>query len=459
MKFKKWLFSALSLIFLFLSMWLIIWTAAALKNHPKDNLATYLPKDTKFAVRVYANNIMQKFYRELLFYKRDPSNQNLIKDIIEQKIKSADEDSIDRSSLIENFKGIDLYNDFIFFQFSRNQKDYNGILCHVKDASQFLENVSDNDKFKKVCNHNVGLILFPMQKDVQIAELSKLSEEIITTENTGIFNSRRATSDALFDLFYQIQDENGTFSKLALALDINEKRISLNGTLTPAVAKTKDNSSYVLQGKNLNIKAFSIPQILNNELNKWLNENAIPPISVRELQLNYEGLAIELNPTQLNIKPKFEAIVKSTERLNVKSFLANPNLLQLINGKLDSNFVAINDAKYFFEQLDSCTFYIGNNLKPVYEKVKTVDEFSLIGELDHLTNISTGGMDVLLNIIPLYAAINRYFIVSNHAALHVTQDDYKYIIKGNLDFNSQQNAFFESIILGSEIQELNSALK
>jgi hypothetical protein len=175
--------------------------------------------------------------------------------------------------------------------------------------------------------------------------------------------------------------------------------------------------------------------------------------------MNYEGLDIELIPSNLAIKPKFEAIFKTVKNTSIKNHLSNAVLLEKIGGKLDDNFVAINNSKYYFEQLDSCTFYLGNNSKPVFEKRFNPDLLSIRGNLSHLTNIQTGGMDFLLNVVPLYSALNRYFTNSQNLNVKITPNSTTSLIEGNLDFKKDKNALFESFFLFLEIQAVNKLLK
>ena len=94
----------------------MIWASAQLKNHPNDELSNFLPENTKFAVRIYSDNILKSFFQELLCYKADDSAQIEIENYIEKVISQADKDDESSKNLSAKLKGIDLYNDLIVFQ-------------------------------------------------------------------------------------------------------------------------------------------------------------------------------------------------------------------------------------------------------------------------------------------------------------------------------------------------------
>jgi hypothetical protein len=456
MQFKKWLLTSISLIVLYLCLWGMIWASAQLKNHPNDELSNFLPENTKFAVRIYSDNILKSFFQELLCYKADDSAQIEIENYIEKVISQADKDDESSKNLSAKLKGIDLYNDLIVFQFYENENEYTGLLCHVTDSLAFNDFDTKNKFIYRSSNNSVGLIL-QSDRD-QSNSLKQIAKKVLSVQKFKKLCHKRLSSEALADVYIKINDENKS-SLLTLAINGNDKKINVNGKIVSGDFKIDNNPVYVLQGKNLSVNLRYIPEPLKKQIRNWLAQNKIPDIDLKELQMNYEGLDIELTPTNIAIKPRFEAIVKTKNGTKIKNYLSNTVVLEKIGGELDSNYISINNSKYYFEQLDSSTFYIGNNSKPVYEKRLNPDLMSMRGSLSHLTNIQTGGMDFLLNVVPLYAAANRYFLNSEKLNFKITHNAKMNTIEGNLDFKTGRNAFFESFFLFLEIQEVNTLLK
>ena len=96
---------------------------------------------------------------------------------------------------------------------------------------------------------------------------------------------------------------------------------------------------------------------------------------------------------------------------------------------------------------------------PMYEKRSISDPLSIRGKLSHITNIQTGGMDFLLNIVPFYTSLNNYFLKLDKFNFKITQDTEQNNFSGSIDFKAGSNAFFESLLLLTELQELKTLLK
>ncbi len=458
MQFKKWVLTSLSLIVLYLSVMAMLWTTAKLKNHPQDELTQFLPKNTKLAVRVYSENIVRSFFQELFFYNADDSTQNEIENYIEKFILKVDTTTERPQNILDNLKGIDLYNDILIFQFSEQNIEYSGMLCHITDSAAFNAFDTKNQLLCVHSNKTVGIILQTVHQNNQSHTLKQMARKVLTSHKSNVLGTKRTSREALADVYVRIDTDNNA-SDLTLKIDGNSEKISFKGKITPFDSKMDNSPAYVLQGKNLSFSLRYIPDSLKKQIRNWCIQNSIPDFELHEIQMNYEGLDIELTPSNLAIKPKFEAIFKTVKNTSIKNHLSNAVLLEKIGGKLDDNFVAINNSKYYFEQLDSCTFYLGNNSKPVFEKRFNPDLLSIRGNLSHLTNIQTGGMDFLLNVVPLYSALNRYFTNSQNLNVKITPNSTTSLIEGNLDFKKDKNALFESFFLFLEIQAVNKLLK
>ncbi len=459
MQFKKWLFTSIGLIFLYLTFWSILRTSGILMNHPNDDLSQFLPEKTDYAVRIYSNNIIKTFYQELFFYKEDGAIQDKIQNYIVKTISKTDSTPIQTTIIMDKLQGIDFFNDIIFFQFTENQVVYSGLLCHVNDSAAFINTDRKNKDYLKLCDKSIGVIIQTEKGKHQSNALGKLALKLLSSKKSKKLRQRRNSTIALADVYYSIKDKKQKLSELTMEINADAQKISFSGKLVPEFFEVEHNPGYLLQAKNLNICIRDIPESIQSEIQKWLAQNKIPNIGLEEIQINYEGLDIEFTPTYLAIKPNFEAIIKTNGKKPIKEYLANPIILNTIGGKLDSNFVAINNVSYFFEQLDSCTFYIGNNAKPIYEKRLNTDPILIRGKLSHLTNIQTGGMDFLLNIVPLYASINNYFLNQERFNFRITQDATQNIFEGDIEFKEGNNAFFESLFLITELQEMNTLLK
>jgi hypothetical protein len=436
----------------------VLWTSAQLKNHPSDDLSQYLPKNSKFAIRVYSDNILKAFIKELFFYKADDSNQNEIEKYIEKFISTDDQSTERPQNIIKNLKGVDFFNDLLFFHFSDQNMEFNGVLCHITDSVAFKANDTKNRLFWVESNKSVGIILQATNEKAQGRALKQIAQKILITKNHHKLSPRRSSSEALADVYVNI---NGAIeaSELTLEIDGNSEKINFKGKIKPFDSKIDKNPVYVLQGKNLSWSLRYIPETLKKELRSWCAQNNIPNIDLREIQMNYEGLDVAFMPGNLAIQPKFEAIFKTENCTKIKNFLSDTVVLEKIGGKFEEHFISINNTKYYFEQLDSCTFYLGNHSNPVFEKRYNPELMSIRGELRHLTNIQTGGMDFLLNLVPLYAATNRYFTNSEKINLKITPKADTSLIEGVLDFKKNKSAFFESFFLFLETQELNKHLK
>lgn len=456
MQFKKWLFTSIGLVILYLTFWCLLKLSWLLKNHPDDELSNFLPQSTKYAVRIYTNNILKTCSEELFFYQKDATTQDKIEEFAHKVISKTDSAFTHTSNVKDKLEGIDLYNDMIFFEFSENRTTYSGILCHVSDSLKF--NKSGNN-FVKLSKASIGIILQHDRDGVNPNSLTQIASKILSFNGSKKLNHKRNSPQALLDIYLSVNDGVQGKSELNMEVSADPEKISIVGNVNPSILKSNTASSYHLQPKHLNICCKDIPEPMNLAIGQWFDQNKFPKLEFEEMQINYEGIEIGLFASNLALNPKFEAIFKTKNKTKIREYLSDTTLLNAIGGKLDSDFVSINSNQYFFEQLDSCSFYIGNNLKPVYEKRLITDPLSIRGKLNHLTNIQTGGMDFLLNIVPVYSSLNNYFLRIESFNFKITEDIRQNYFEASMVFKPGHNAFFESLLLLNDLQELKTLMK
>jgi hypothetical protein len=456
MQLKKWLFTSFGIFILYLTFWSLVKFSGILKNHPDDDLSIFLPASTKYAVRIYTDNVVKKCFQELLFYKKDDTTQEKFAEFAQTIVTKSDSTLTQTSNVKDKFQGIDLYNDMIFFEFVENQITYSGILCHVSDSMKF-NNYNNDKNFIKLSKASIGIVL--QQESGQKKSLLQIASKVLLSDGSQKLNKKRNSTNALADIYLSVKNESEELSEINLELNAEPRKINILGKVRPPILKSNNTSSYLLQAKNLNFCLKDIPEKMNLEIQKWFNQNKLPELEFEEIQINYEGLDIGFTASNLAINPKFEAIFKTKNETKINEYLSNIAVLNSIGGKIDSGFVLINKTQYFFEQLDSCSFYIGNNHKPIYEKRLILNPLSIRGKLSHLTNVQTGGMDFLLNIVPLYTSMSNYFLNIEKFNFQITQDTKQNNFSGNMEFKAGRNAFFESLLLFTELQELKTLLK
>jgi hypothetical protein len=458
MQFKKWLFHSIGLIILYLTFWCLLIISGFLKNHPDDELSNFLPQSTKYAVRIYTNNILKTCFEELFFYQKDETTQEKFEEFAQKIISNTDSAFTQTSTSKEKFQGIDLYNDIIFFEFLENKTTYSGILCHVTDSIKFSNNSKDKN-FIKLCKESIGIILQHDQGRTDQKSLGQRALKILSFNGSKKLNHKRNSPQALLDIYLSVNNGEQGISELKMEVNADPEKISIVGNVNPSLLKSNNTLSYHLQPKNLNLYLKDIPEQMNLAIGKWFDQNKFPKLEFEEMQINYEGLDIGFSTTNLAVIPKFEAIFKTKNKTKIREYLSDTTILNAIGGKLDSDFVSINSNQYFFEQLDSCSFYIGNNHKPVYEKRLITDPLSIRGKLSHLTNIQTGGMDFLLNFVPVYSSLNNYFLRIESFNLKITEDIKQNHFEASMVFKPAHNAFFESLLLLNDLQELKTLMK
>ncbi len=456
MQIKKWLFTSIGLVILYLTIWSLLQLSWLLKNHPDDELAIFLPQSTKYAVRIYTNNIIKTCSEELFFFKKDATTQDQFEEFAHKVISKTDSAFTQTKNVKDKFEGMDLFNDIIFFEFSENRITYSGILCHVSDSLKF--NKSGN-KFVKLSKASIGIIL---QHDLDGANQNSLTQtasNILSFNGSKKLKHKRNSPQALLDIYLSVNNGDRGKSELNMEVNFDHEIISIIGNINPSILNSNSSLSYNLQPKNLNICFNDIPEPMNLEIQKWFDQYKFPKLELEEIQINYEGIEIGLFASNLALNPKFEAIFKTKNKIKIREYLSDTTLLNTIGGKLDSDFVSINSNQYYFEQLDSCSFYIGNNHKPIYEKKFSTNPLSIRGKLSHLTNIQTGGMDFLLNIVPVYSSLNNYFLRLDSFNLKITEDMRQNQFKASMVFKPGHNAFFESLLLLNDLQELKTLMK
>jgi hypothetical protein len=463
MHFKKWLLSTLSLAVLGTIAWLIAFTSQLILVRQKNELSLYLPETTTLAVKINNQNITNYFFKNLFFDQENNELKNNLNQFLLDKLKNQDRKDLFGQLNKSHLNGADFLSEFIFFQFEEKNIKIDGILCHVSDEDEFLnqEVSSDIAIFSK---NNIGIVLNQKNTKQKLtsSDLLKVAQRIINNplQQELFFLKKDENMSSFIDVaasFNRPIKENGQF--IHFSINADDKNIGISGDLPQLpIEDNEQQLQYFLRPKNLAINARFGSKEINRFIGNWLSSLRIEPIEINSFSLNYSGATISLNPTQF--KPSFELIVSCEHAIDVKNILSNPNFLNFINGSIQSNTITVNSSRFFYEQLDSNTFYLGDTQRPIYEKIKLKEVMSIRGDLGFLTSIETGGMDFIFDFIPIYGSAKTFINASKKVDFTISQTHgsrNKFYF--NLAFKPNFDSINELFKFMLDVQKLTKVLK
>lgn len=415
---------------LMLALLYSIYFASTLINHKAnhDHLS-FIPENAEVTVILNTRKMVEQGLEDLMINAKDESVYTLL--IKEYKAQQGKSDLP---------TGIDYSAHLAVFTLQSNEV-VTGLLFSLSDPNAFELNMPTMiDKKNEVALHkgNVGILLHRLGTHISTDEMRFLADSILSAKpNTkdDFINIDPSLPVARFR--YRSNDD-----ELDLNLTVENEKLNLTGNYHSSTQL----SSYSINGlkpSGLHLTSTLIPSYLSISENIGLPEGLPMPIA---LSVNLRGS--DLSTGALLMIPDADAVFYFKEEVPLRL-----GLLVLIKDGLIKNLTmksfTYNGFRFYYEQLDKYSFYIGRNPYAGMQETGKNDIVTISGNLEALTDVHAEGMmSRILSLLTLYTAGKTFAENTDKIDFSMERKgDHEAEIKGSLSFKEGKYSTIEFVRL------------
>ena len=408
---------------------LIVWICYSLisivfQEHANEN-QEYIPKDANFVVRIDGRKLLNTSASSIILHE-DEEIINLIERLLQ--------DETEGESTIKGL-GIAINSDIIIFSQSKNTHDLVGVLLNLILPKTFkkndhnlvgvLFNLNRPKTFKKnapllfgdnraiAINGNVGLVYFEIIKEennrLSVKALKNKADKILSKKSTFDFSVFETPGD---NIMAQSWSKKGFVRKVKMPHDaslsfiITDTELIIDGELAYNL-KSKSEISKDIKPHGIHLSMDQVSGIVNDSLASLFKNLNIPEGKISGLSVNYHELELIADPV-LFPAPKFDALVTFEGNFNIE--LAIDSLLSKEDSKrINESCISYSGLKFYYEQVDNKTVYIGTSKSVSYIKHDNTTSFRMYGNPACFAKVEGSGMmKSLFEMIPYFTSSREF---------------------------------------------------
>jgi hypothetical protein len=389
-------------IFLLSLSWLLLILAKTLLKTNENNNLNYLPEKVTFALRLDGRELAEKTLFSVFIESKDEEVLELIRTLLKEETS--------KESEFRNL-GIDYLSDILFFRINLENRKVSGMLFNVSNPGLFKKGFKDTP-IAHACNEDVGVVLLdnddrPVGKDQLNAHAERMLRK--TTSTITDLEIVHNQSGTFFEFFSNesIFNDNGIIERSDIHFGLDDQKLFINGKMN--LNKERSNKFNYLQ-KTLRPEVFhfsgtQLPQILNENLLRWLHKYHYQLPNIRSISMNFRGTKILNNSSGFFVLPQMDLYLKTANPIDLAELVSNKELKAYFDYDIDSGSIRFQDERLYFKQLSPTEIYLGVTEIPNWKEHHTKELLILSGNIKPLMKIEGGGlMTSFLEMIPEYRA-------------------------------------------------------
>ena len=384
----------------------MLWGAFAvssllLEQHNNNNV-DFIPENSVFVARIDGRKLLKEGLSSVIL-----EEDNEIISLIEKLTT----DRADTSG-ISNRPGINFNSDIIFFTVLNGNNKLFGALFNLNSPKRFNKNIPNllNHHQSYSSNEHIGIII----SESVINDIVPFNKKELKSIAVDLLKEKQ---DFPFEEVLSFQDNNtmaktwsnkgflkngDVFSNSNLSFAVNEHLLNLKGTLEISTNK-KSLLSNKIKPKGTHLTILQLSEAANDSISKLLNEFNLEAANLNGLSINFYGTEIIEEPSFV-IVPKFDALLYFESSFDVKRNIDSLTVQGIIE-EYTEDYVLYGGCKFYYDQIDAQTIYIGKSKNPEYLDFDKSSIVEVSGSLEPLTLITgTGIMKKFIEIISIFSA-------------------------------------------------------
>ena len=396
-------------------MWLFFFISESVIKKTNTDISVYLPKKTEWLIEFNTQQLIEKGIESVLF-AQIPDNE--LNTLINNLVIDQNESNVSIDEI-----GINLNATIFIFRLNKNAVEFTCGIFELKNAQKFRKNSPDflPELFQSFNNEKVGLVIYG-----PIDGKEKIANEILNNHN-----SLKESSDYSIHL-------NTNSSHLTSSIDISilDSSLLFNGDFKIKDAILGPNRSLV--PKDFHFSSRFIPQLISDSICSFFQVDSNQLL----------GFSTNHSSSELISKPKVLLKMNSSflfhfkEPISIQRKIASLSQQEKIMSA-DSTSFSIGENIYYFYQVSSKSFYIGQQKFESSFITEKNDVFFMKGAPSSLTDVKGEGIvRRFLSIIPLFHASESFTNSIEWIQLNTTKNN---TISGEMNFKSGKKSMNELI--------------
>lgn len=272
---------ALSIIALFVAMWLVYAVLVFSFEASENNNSSYIPDNASTVYRLDGKVLSRELLASLLI-----SEDEDLRQLTQNKIPTTEKGKLKPV-------GISFDSDIILFRLDEGEVQLSGMLFNLWDKKVFNRNLPKylGDNGAIASTEDVGLVLLQIEGNLTRDQLRKRAKKMLSKETSFAKKHPAPEENAIMSLWYQ----EGNTEVTDVGLSIQDNQLLFKGKFKTATDLSHNHLAQYKGGFHIHSKWF--PKALNTEIHKVLEKVGIELPELKQFSLNYFGTTIVTEPS------------------------------------------------------------------------------------------------------------------------------------------------------------------